>query len=549
MRGLGPHTFQGRLTVALVLLIAVTLILVSLLVVNRLDDYFTQQQRADLEIRSDTVLSAVEQLTRGEICPTCVVITQDNKLNPAVVKAFARDDVRRLVADSLAQANVRVRFGTLDVTTDAPVFIAADDGEVDIPLRATPKEGQSQERTTVGPFFGPAGTLGQPYAIEVTLSNPYTFRAQALSNVTGLLAAIALFALGLSVVTASVLARRFTTPLRRLTEASRALAEGDLSQRVSAAEVGAGSVELAELATQFNTMADRVEESVEMIRRDRDRSRDFLADVSHELRTPIAALRTFNELLKGQAGDDAEARVEFLESGGQQIDRLDWLATNLLELSKLDSGLVLLELRPDDLRAAVEDAVEQAEGAAQKRGITLRLHLPDRPVRIRHDPQRIGQVVTNLVLNSIKFTRRGGSVDVSLEATDAGARIDVIDTGVGIDAEELPHIFERFYRGSQANEARGSGSGLGLAIVRSIVDMHGGAIAVESRVGAGSRFIVTLPADPRLVEGTAAAQQAAITTTAADETWSPAASTPDLPALGGPSGSLNIRETSPTDGS
>jgi signal transduction histidine kinase len=193
--------------------------------------------------------------------------------------------------------------------------------------------------------------------------------------------------------------------------------------------------------------------------------------------------------------------------------------------------------------------VEQAEGAAQKRGITLRLHLPDRPVRIRHDPQRIGQVVSNLVLNSIKFTRRGGSVDVSLEAADGGARIDVVDTGVGIDAEELPHIFERFYRGSQANEARGSGSGLGLAIVRSIVDMHGGAIAVESRVGAGSRFIVTLPADPRLVEGTPAAQQAAITTTAADDTWSPAASTPDLPALGGPSGSLNIRETSPTDGS
>ena len=126
-----------------------------------------------------------------------------------------------------------------------------------------------------------------------------------------------------------------------------------------------------------------------MIRRDRDRSRDFLADVSHELRTPIAALRTFNELLKGQAGADPEARSEFLESGGQQIDRLDWLATNLLELSKLDSGLVLLELRPDDLRAAVEDAVEQAEGTAQKRNIALRLHLPQRPVRIRHDPQRI----------------------------------------------------------------------------------------------------------------------------------------------------------------
>ena len=99
-------------------------------------------------------------------------------------------------------------------------------------------------------------------------------------------------------------------------------------------------------------MADRLEESVEIIRRDRDRSRDFLADVSHELRTPLAALRTFNELLREGAGDDPAARAEFLESSGQQLERLDWLAQNLLELSKLDSGLVLLDLRPDDLRAA-----------------------------------------------------------------------------------------------------------------------------------------------------------------------------------------------------
>ena len=124
--------------------------------------------------------------------------------------------------------------------------------------------------------------------------------------------------------------------------------------------------------------------------------------------------------------------------------------------------------------------------------------------------QRIGQVVTNLVLNAIKFTPKGGSVEVRLAPAGSGARIDVIDTGVGIDAAELPHIFERFYRGSQANEARGSGSGLGLAIVRSIVDMHGGAISVESQVGAGSRFTVTLPPDPRMIAGTPAAQQAAV---------------------------------------
>jgi two-component system sensor histidine kinase BaeS len=331
--------------------------------------------------------------------------------------------------------------------------------------------------------------------------------------------------------------------LRRLTEASRGLAEGDLSRRVPASQVRAGSSELAELAVQFNAMADRLEESVEIIRRDRDRSRDFLADVSHELRTPLAALRTFNELLREGADADPDARAEFIESSGQQIERLDWLAQNLLELSKLDSGLVLLDLRPDDLRAAVESAVEQSASAARKRGVTLTLNLPSAPVRIRHDPQRIGQVVANLVANAVKFTGRDGMVSIDVAATADGARIDVADTGVGIDASELPHIFERFYRGSRANEARGSGSGLGLAIVRSIVDMHGGGIVVESRVGAGSRFSVSLPRDPRLVAGSPAAKRADVASAA--EADARLGLSPDSNA--GPAYAANMQETSPSE--
>ncbi len=380
--------------------------------------------------------------------------------------------------------------------------------------QTAPAPGQTRADISVGPHSYNGGDIFSPYVVHVSLSNPYTYRATAIANVTGLLAAVALFALGLSVVVSSALARRFTTPLRQLTETARALAEGDLSQRVPPAQMRSGSSELVELGAQFNTMADRVEESVEIIRRDRDRSRDFLADVSHELRTPLAALRTFNDLLKEHAGDDPDLRAEFLESSGQQIERLDWLAQNLLELSKLDSGLVLLDLRPDDLRAAVETAVDQSSSAARKRGVSLSIDVPATPLRIRHDPQRIGQVVANLVANAVKFTPRDGSVHVVLAPTADGARIEVADTGVGIDPAELPHIFERFYRGSRANEARGSGSGLGLAIVRSIVDMHGGNILVESRVGEGSRFVVELPRDPRLVAGTPAAEQADVASAA-----------------------------------
>lgn len=540
LRRLLPRTFQGRLTGAFLAVITLTLLLVTVLVINRLDDYFTSQQNADLDQRAKSVSTYVESLA-DRAAEGRPVVGKLNLVDDGVIEALSADYQQRFIADRLGQATVAIRFGTLAKDGERLRFVPSDSATVSIPLQASPELGQTQERTVAVRNVFSGGQLFQPYAVEVTLSNPYTFRATALANVTGLLAAIALFALGLSVVVASAMARRFTTPLRRLTEASRGLAEGDLSRRVPPSEVRAGSSELAELAVQFNAMADRVEESVELIRLDRDRSRDFLADVSHELRTPLAALRMFNELLRAGAADDPEARSEFIESSGQQIERLDWLAQNLLDLSKLDSGLVLLDLRPDDLRAAVETAVEQTAAAAMRRGVNVALHLPDAPIRIRHDPQRIGQVVANLVGNAIKFTPRDGSVTVDLAAAPDGARIEVSDTGVGIEPAELPHIFERFYRGSRANEARGSGSGLGLAIVHSIVDMHGGAIEVESRVGGGSRFIVTLPRDPRLIEGTPAAVRVDFASAAAARTRTADSITDSAGA------SPNMHETSPSE--
>jgi signal transduction histidine kinase len=551
VRRLMPRTFQGRLTIAFIAVIALTLSLVSMLVLNRLDDYFAKQQIADLGERLTTVSGYVQRTAR-DVARGGPVVRADGEVDQRVVDVFNDPLFRSFVADRLGQADVIVRFGVSVREGDRTMFVPASNGTFEMALQAPPTAGLSREPTSVTDWYG-GGPALQRYTLEITLANPSTYRAAAIANLVGLLAAIGLFALGLAVVVSAALTRRFTTPLRQLTDTSRALAEGDLSRRVPAAQLRAGSTELGELAVQFNTMADRLEESVEISRRDRDRSRDFLADVSHELRTPLAALRTFNQLLMESAGDDPEARGEFLESSAVQIERLDWLAQNLLELSKLDSGLVLLDLRPDDLRAAVESAAHQHDAAAARRGVSLSVGLPTAPIRIRHDPPRIGQVVANLVGNAVKFTPRGGSVRVAAEPTEDGARIDVMDTGVGIDAAELPHIFERFYRGSRANEARGSGSGLGLAIVRSIVDMHGGTVSVETGTDIGSRFTVHLPRDPRVVAGTPAAERADVASAAEGSERIAAAAadgasthhTPD----GAPDGPANVTETSPSDAS
>ena len=495
--GLAPRTFQGRLTLAFVAVVAVTLGLVGLLVVNRLGAYFDQQQGDELQARAVAVAQYVIFAAEGTDAVRAgrPVVTREGNVEAGVVAELVKESQQRLIADQLAHADVRIRLGL----TNQGTFLPARNGTFDIVDTTEPEDDrQARELLTSPAVIVEVGSAAIPYGVEVELRNPFTYRQAAIRNVTGLLAIIGLIALAVAVVVAAMLTRRITTPLRRLREASGDLAEGDFARRVPAEAIQDGPIELSELGLQFNAMAARLQESVEIIRRDRDRSREFLADVSHELRTPIAALRTFNELLTEGAADDPSTRAEFLETSRVQLERLDWLAQNLLELSKLDSGLVLLDLRPEDLRASVESAVEQASTTAKRRGIELTMHEPGTPVRLRHDPVRIGQVVTNLVGNGIKFTPRGGAVRVAVrEEPEGAASITVSDTGIGIEPAELPRIFDRFFRGSRANEARGSGSGLGLAIVRGIVEMHGGSISVESRLGVGTTFRVLLPAQPR----------------------------------------------------
>jgi signal transduction histidine kinase len=500
LRRLTPRTFQARLTVAFGIVVAATLVLVATFVINRVGAYFDQQQEDDLATRGLGVAQYVILIAQNtsSVRAGHPVVNADGVVDPAVLVELSRADQQRIMADTLARADVRVRIGLVRNAA----FLPADNGTFSATDQASPDPGETLERLSSAPIVATVASAAIPYGVEVVLDNPYTFRASAMANIAGLLAVIGLVALSVAVIVAATLARRFTTPLRRLTEASRDLAEGDLARRVPAESVKDGATEVLELGLQFNMMAERLQQSVEMIRRDRDRGREFLADVSHELRTPIAALRTFNELLVEGAADDPTTRAEFLESSRAQLERLDWLAQNLLELSKLDSGLVLLDLRREDLRSTVEQAVEGAATAARRRSIELTLDLPPDPVPIRHDPVRMGQVMTNLIGNALKFTPRGGHVRVRVEAlADAGdcadgATISVADDGTGIDPAELPRIFDRFFRGARASDARGSGSGLGLAIVKSIVEMHGGGVAVETRLGEGSTFRVTLPPAP-----------------------------------------------------
>ncbi len=336
------------------------------------------------------------------------------------------------------------------------------------------------------PPLTPPGSTDLP--LRIIVSKPYTTVTATLERLTGTLVVVGVISLALSVLLGFLAARQLTGPISRLRRVSGRLAQGHLEERVPPS----GVVEIDQLGSQFNVMADRLSESLRLLEADRDRLREFVADVSHELRTPIAALRTFTELQREGAIDEA-TRQEFLARSSEQLRRLEWLSTNLLDLSRIEAGIFPLDVREGDLREPIRAVVEAFAEVADQRQVTLTSAVPSEPVILRFDRERVVQLVNNLVGNALKFTQPGGEVAIGVADAPEAAEITVRDSGPGIPESELPRIFERFYRGTNVGEARASGSGLGLAIARSIVEMHGGDIGVASVLGKGTVFTVTLP--------------------------------------------------------
>jgi two-component system, OmpR family, phosphate regulon sensor histidine kinase PhoR len=219
--------------------------------------------------------------------------------------------------------------------------------------------------------------------------------------------------------------------------------------------------------------------------------RDFISNVSHELRTPLAALKALTETLQGGALEDPPAAHRFLEQMETEVDSLSLMVSELLELSRIESGRVPLSLvstRPIDI---VTPAFERLSLQAERAGLILTIECPDDLPPVLADVTRVQQVVVNLLHNAIKFTPLGGQVTVRADQQDHAVQFTVTDTGIGIAAEDLPRIFERFYKVDRSRAT--SGTGLGLAIARHLVEAHGGRIWVESEVGKGSTFYFTIP--------------------------------------------------------
>jgi len=219
--------------------------------------------------------------------------------------------------------------------------------------------------------------------------------------------------------------------------------------------------------------------------------RDFISNVSHELRTPLASLRALTETLQDGALDDPQAAVRFLGRIQTEVDALSQMATELLELTRIESGQMPLELSAVAPEALLNSAADRMRAQGERAGVAVQVHCPEGLPKVHADVPRMEQVLVNLIHNSIKFTSPGGQVTLLAAADGRFVRFAVRDTGVGIPADELLRIFERFYRVDRSRS--GGGTGLGLSISRHLVEAHGGRIWAESEEGRGSIFYFTIP--------------------------------------------------------
>lgn len=305
----------------------------------------------------------------------------------------------------------------------------------------------------------------------------------------GTLGSSMIVVLGFGLAMAFFLSRRITKPINHLTEGAQAIGDGKLDTRIPIESTD----ELGFLAQEFNLMAAKLKELDQL-------KDDFISSVSHELRSPLSAISGYVELLRSKPIEDInpEKRTKALTIIQQSTERLAHFINDILDLAKLKSGHMELRLKELNIRESAEDLVGLFHPLFERKGVAAEIEIAPDVRSVEADVDKLRQVMTNLVSNALKFTPSGGKIGIIAKNQDDSLFVSVRDSGIGIPAEALESIFERFKQVDNARDLAGNqkGTGLGLAIARGIIEAHGGRIWIESEVGKGTTVHFTLPPQP-----------------------------------------------------
>ena len=298
-----------------------------------------------------------------------------------------------------------------------------------------------------------------------------------------------LFAGGIAISVGYFLSAALTDRIVTLSRAAQQVAAGDLSARVPVT----GNDEMADLARTFNDMAVQLEAADQKQRELDALRRNLIAWAGHDLRTPLASIRAIVEALADGVVEEPDTVDRYLHTAQREIRALSHLIDDLFELAQLEAGGLSLDVRPNSLSDLISDTIESFSELATRQEVVLKGTVEPGVDPVALDAQQIGRVLSNLMGNALRHTPAGGTVRVRATATEETVQVEIQDNGEGIDAQDLPHVFERFYRGEKSRSRSTGGAGLGLAIAKGLVEAHSGQIGVESAPGQGTCFTFTLP--------------------------------------------------------
>ena len=475
-------TLHGRLLLVLLALLiplGVLFVFVTLTTAQRYYQEITQRLNADLaaSIVSDMPDLMIDSVVNPEQFDA--LAGEFAMANPSV-EVYIVNDAGEIVGSSVAMGELERKQIAAE---PIEAFMAM---ETPFPIQGTdPRNSDGQKIFSVAPLAGGEGYL---YVLLADTMGDSVIRRAQNSTVLRLGlwsgAVVLVLVFGVGVLAFNLLTRR----LRRLESAMMTFRERDfvVEKPLLAKPTGEGD-EIDKLQTVFAEMSGRISEQVQGLRQVDTLRRELITNVSHDLRTPLAALQGYLETLQlREASLSDEQRHLYLESARKQAERLNRLIGDLFDLSRLDANAVEAHLEPFPLQELAQDVVLKFSGIAEQQGVELELAVPDSLPFVNADIGLIERALTNLVSNALRYTPAGGRVRLELSPGDNRVKVNVADTGSGIAEEDLPHIFERFFR-AQENRDDG-GTGLGLAITRRILELHNSTITVKSQPGSGTTF-------------------------------------------------------------
>jgi heavy metal sensor kinase len=422
---------------------------------------------SDMDARLSAQVEEVSKRIQAENNPMAVVLSGRARL-PSIDVFSAQYFIQiSHINGDVAQSSENLQGRRLPAPEDMPLnelnLYTADVGN-DVQLRVA---------------SGPIVLADLPPVLTVQVAQSLQAEEEALQAARRILVLGSAVLLLLSALGGAFLARRALDPINAITETARQITQtGDLDQRIP---VIVPNDEIGQLTDTFNDMLSRLESLFQAQQR-------LVADVSHDLRTPLTTIQGNLDLLRRGGIDDPGLRAEALQAIGDESGRMRRLVNDLLLLAQADAGLALYK-QPVEMDTLLLEVYRQAQ--MMSKGVAVRLGAEDQAL-VMGDPDRLRQLLLNLVDNALKYTPPGGEVTLKLGRDDGWVQVSVADTGVGIAPEDLPHIFDRFYR-ADPSRTRPGGSGLGLSIVQWIAQAHGGHVDVESQPGKGSTFTVWLP--------------------------------------------------------